>query len=192
MLTNTRILYTLLVVLTIGLLIFLVNSWIYSFKPIYAYTYDVSTGRFIQIFEFECIGFIPSTTLPRNIRVATGELLCYDARGRGVYESLRLTINTVTGYWVYSNIALLYINTTRSRYLEIVVEKPLENTNLTMILSSSVNNNLLVALSISEYRRVRVEIPIGENTYRITLVIDAKKPTRGVFRVGFYIGSAED
>jgi hypothetical protein len=192
MLTSTRISYTLLAVLIIGLLIYLVNPWVYSFKPIYAYTYDVSNGRFIRIFEFECIGFIPSTTLPRNIRVAPGELVCYDASGRGVYESLRLTINTVTGYWVYSDIALLYINTTRSRYLEIVVEKPLEDTNLTMILSSSVNNNLLVALSISEYRRVRVEIPIGENTYRITLVIDGKKPIRGVFRVGFYIGSTED
>jgi hypothetical protein len=105
---------------------------------------------------------------------------------------LRLTINTTIGYWVYSDIALLYVNTTRSRYLEIVVEKPLENANLTMILSSSVNNNLLVALSISEYRRVRVEIPIGVNTYRITLVIDAKRPIRGVFRVGFYIGSTDD
>jgi hypothetical protein len=105
---------------------------------------------------------------------------------------LKLTINTTIGYWVYSDIALLYINTTRSRYLEIVVEKPLENTNLTMILSNSTNNSLLVALSISEYRRIRVEIPIGVNTYKITLVIDTKKPIRGVFRVGFYIGSIED
>jgi len=192
MLTSMRILHTLLVVLIIGFLIYLVNPWVYSFKPTYAYTYDVSTGRFIQLFEFECIGFIPSTTLPRNIRVATGELLCYDVSGRGVYESLKLTINTTIGYWVYSDIALLYINTTRSRYLEIVVEKPLENINLTMILSNSINNSLLVVLSISEYRRIRVEIPIDVNTYKITLVIDIKKPIREVFRVGFYIGSIED
>jgi len=192
MLTSMRILYTLLVVLIIGFLIYLVNPWVYSFKPTYAYTYDVLTGRFIQLFEFECIGFIPSTTLPRNIRVTTGELLCYDVSGRGVYESLKLTINTTIGYWVYSDIALLYINTTRSRYLEIVVEKPLENINLTMILSNSINNSLLVVLNTSEYRRIRVEIPIGVNTYKITLVIDVKKPIRGVFRVGFYIGSIED
>ncbi len=191
-LTSRRLLHTLLVVSVVVLLLYLVNPWVYAFKPTYIYTRDILTGRTVQLFEFECIGFKAHTTLLRNIRIIPGELLCYDEEGRGVYESLRLILNITLGHWVYSDIVLLYINTSRNRYLEIVVEKPLETVNLTVVLSNSRDKSLLVAFNLSEYKRLRIEVPTGLNTYTITLVVEATRPVKGVFRVGFYIGISGD
>jgi len=166
----------------------MVNPWVYLFKPTYTYTVDPFTGELVIIVEYECIGFIIPPVVPGGIRIIPGDLICHDETGRGVYESLRLNINTITGYWVYSDVVLLYINTTRSKYLEVVVEKPLETVNLTVVLRNSRDKSVVLAFTMSEYKRLVTSIPAGSYTYIITLIVNATKPARGVFRIGFYTG----
>jgi hypothetical protein len=187
----TRKTIYLLLALVLSFLLYLVNPWVYSFKPVYTYVIDITSGKRIVLFEAECIGFIPLTTMYENIRITPGEFLCYSEEGQGVYESLRVSLNITPGLWTYRDVALLYINTLRSRYIDIVVEKPLENTNLTIIISNSRDHSLLVAFNASEYKRLRIEVPAGLNTYTITLILKATRPIKEAFRIGFYIGSGD-
>jgi len=187
---RSKVMYV-LVLLLAGFLAYMVNPWVYAFKPIHVYVRDPFTGKLVVLAEYECVGFIIPQVLHRDVRVTPGDLVCYDEAERGVYESLRLTVNTVTGYWVYSDVVLLYINTTRSKYLEIVVEKPLETVNLTVILRNTRDKSVLLTFTLSEYERFLTSIPAGSYTLTLTLIVNATKPARGVFRVGFYIGSFE-
>jgi membrane-anchored protein YejM (alkaline phosphatase superfamily) len=99
---------------------------------------------------------------------------------------LRIYINASIGYWVYSDVALFYANTTSVKYIDVIVEKPLNMTGLEVILRDSSGNTVLV-VDATSYNKYELSLPQGESVYTVTIVVNSDKPTRGVFRIGFYI-----
>jgi len=183
--TKARAIYTVLT-LAICLPLYVLNPWVYLLKPGYTYLVDVATGRPVQP-TVDCVGFVLPAQLPRGVRVATGELLCYDNLGRGVFESLRLSLEATPGTWVYAVVAYLYVSTSRAGYLEVVVEKPLRNFSAILVVGS--RGGEVLRVSLGAYRRYRIPVALGVTTYGITLVLEASRPTRDTFRVGVYLGS---
>ena|GEM_PF-4134599 len=188
MITRARVAYTALT-LAICVPLYVLNPWVYVLKPGYTYAVDVVSGRPVLAVGVECAGFVLPAALPQGVRVAPGEVLCRDVRGREVFESLRLYVDTTAGVWVYPTVAYLYVSTSRAIYLEVVVEKPTRYVNLTAVLRDTRGRDTLLAVSLGEYGRYRVPVSVGSSTYAITLHLEARRPARDTFRVGIYLAT---
>jgi hypothetical protein len=186
MLTRSMVLVVVLLLVALVILLYLFNPWVYAYKPESAFTIDVSTGRPIVVRVVECIGFTPYSTGVAGVRIIPGDFVCYSGRGESVFDSLRIYINASIGYWVYSDVALFYANSTSVKYVDVIVEKPLNMTGLEVILRGSSGNTVLV-VDATSYNKYELSLPQGESVYRVTIVLNSDKPTRGVFRIGFYI-----
>jgi len=175
----------LLLITLIVLFTHLFNPWVYAYRPSLLFGVEVVAGRPIAL-EAECVGFIPSTTIPQGVRLVMGDLVCVDRGGRLVYDSVRLIINTTTGYWVFRDIVILLINVSRLKAINIVVEKPLKNVEVLVILYSGERfERVVVNTTTTSIYRIIVEP--GSWTYRVSIVVNANRPIRERFRVGFYI-----
>jgi len=174
----------LLITLTV-LLTYLFNPQVYAYRPSLLFGVEVVAGRPIAP-EAECVGFIPSTTTPREVRLVMGDPVCVDRGGRLVYDSVRLTINTTTGYWIFRDIAILLINVSRLKAINIVVEKPLKGVEVLVILYSGERFERVV-VNTTTTSTYRIIVEPSSWTYRVSIVVNANRPIRERFRVGFYI-----
>lgn len=166
-------------------LLFLFNPWVYAYNTTPLYTRVIGFERGFEPGLYECIGF---TLLPigvDNLRVIPGDLVC-TVENKPVFDSLRIYLNTTIGYWIYKDIALYYANLTTTRELEIIVEKPATNATIKLVLTTR-NNSHIVAIDTSNTNKYTLQLPPGESIYKISLIIEASRKTREVFRVGFYI-----
>jgi hypothetical protein len=59
-------------------------------------------------------------------------------------------------------------------------------TGLEVILWDRSGNTVLV-VDATKYNKYELSLPQGESVYTVTIVVNSDKPTRGVFRIGFYI-----
>lgn len=176
------------IVAIIGVLcvpLFLFNPWVYAYNTTPLYTRVIGFERGVEPGLYECIGF---TLLPigvDNLRVIPGDLVC-TVENKPVFDSLRIYLNTTIGYWIYKDIALYYANLSTTRELEIIVEKPATNATIKLVLTTR-NNSHIVTIDTSNTNKYTLQLPPGESIYKISLITEASRKTREVFRVGFYI-----
>ncbi|MEM2197326.1 MAG: hypothetical protein QXE63_04685 [Zestosphaera sp.] len=162
------------------------------FNPrVYAYNLEWFLLRLVEVrrevIELHCAGFILTERFTENFRVSGYNALCKDALGRSVYEHIRVNIVARSmGTMVYRTIAFFYVNISSEGYIEVVVEKPLSENQLLILLE---NKYTRIAVNVSTVTRVRLYIQPGEHYCRITFILHAVKPGRENFRVGFYLGT---
>lgn len=178
--------------LALVLLLFIVLLVGLLFNPrVYAYNLEWFLLRLVEVrrevIELHCAGFILTERFTEDFRVSGYNALCRDALGRKVYEHIRVNIVArSTGTTVYRTIAFFYVNTSTSLVVDVIVEKPLSENQLLILLE---NKYTRIVVNASTVTIVRLHIQPGEHYYRITFILHAVKPGRENFRVGFYLGA---
>ncbi|MEM4101105.1 MAG: hypothetical protein QXE24_00300 [Desulfurococcaceae archaeon] len=178
--------------LAIALLLLFVPLMGILFNPrVYAYNLDRILVQWLEerrdAIGVHCAGFIVSELFTGDVGIRGYNVQCRDRLERSVYEYVRVNVVAKSpGTTVYRAILFFYVNTSTDLVVEVVVEKPLSENQLVVLLE---NKYTRVYVNASTVARVRVHVQPGEHYYRITFILHAVKPGRGVFRLGFYLGA---
>ncbi|MEM1642554.1 MAG: hypothetical protein QXJ18_05800 [Desulfurococcaceae archaeon] len=176
----------LFIVLLVGLLF---NPRVYAYNL--AYNLDRILVQWLEerrdAIGVHCAGFIVSELFTLDVGIRGYNVQCRDRLERSVYEYVRLNVVAKSpGTTVYRAILFFYVNTSTDLVVEVVVEKPLSENQLVVLLE---NKYTRVYVNASTVARVRVHVQPGEHYYRITFILHAVQPGREVFRLGFYLGA---
>ncbi|MEM4440941.1 MAG: hypothetical protein QXS14_05675 [Desulfurococcaceae archaeon] len=162
------------------------------FNPrVYAYNLDRILVQWLEerrdAISVHCAGFIVSELFTGDVGIRGYNVQCRDRLERRVYEHVRVNVVAKSpGTTVYRAILFFYVNTSSDLVVDVVVEKPLSENQLVVVLE---NKHTRVYVNASTVTRVRMHVQPGEHYYRVTFIIHAVKPGREVFRLGFYLGA---
>ena len=132
---------------------------------------------------FFCAGFIYNQySIDKYVNIVYGRKIC-NVDNIEVYEDIRIFINIPVGTWILSNVTKLYVFTKERVLVRIITEKPINDGNLHLILSS---NNSVVIMDLSNKSEATILIPKGSHVYDVSMQLIIYKSGLYILRVGFY------
>ncbi len=137
--------------------------------------------------EFFCTGFIETlnTFEESYVSIYYGPKIC-SINNQDLYENIRVFIRVSVGSWVIDNMARLVIYTRENVYLRIVIEKPIDNRNISskLIIRS---DEYTVVINLADLDEKTIPVPRGVNIFNMSMIINAYGVGTDILRIGFYI-----